>query len=127
MNFIKGELFKEGKLKFHSGDMQITLPDEIAAKLEKHASGKIILGVRPENIYDVKTVRERKVSEAHNITIEVVEPIGNEIFLYFNFDNQNLCMRTAPEQIYHPNEDIKIGFDLIKMYFFDPKTEERIA
>jgi len=127
MNFIKGELFKEGKLKFRSGDIQITLPEGIAAKLAKHASGKIILGIRPENIYDIKTVGDRKVSEAHNITIEVVEPIGNEIFLYFNFDNQNHCMRTAPEQIYHPNENIRIGFDPAKMYFFDPATEERIA
>ena len=127
MNFIRGELAQNGKLQFRSDDIQFTLPDKMASKLEKHQSRKVVLGVRPENIHDIKSLHNKGTSEAQNISIDVVEPIGNEIFIYFNAGNQNFCMRTAPEQIYHPNDRIRIGFDLEKLYFFDPATESRIV
>jgi multiple sugar transport system ATP-binding protein len=127
MNFLRGELAQNGKLQFRTNDIQFTLSDETASKLEKHQSPKVVLGVRPENIHDIKSLHNKGVSEAQNISIDVVEPIGNEIFIYFNAGNQNLCMRTAPDQLYHPNEQIQIGFNLEKLYFFDPDTEKRIA
>lgn len=127
MNFIRGEVVQNGELQFRAGDIRVNVHGKIGAKLKEHNAREMVMGVRPENIYDASTVKDRAISQPHSITIDVVEPIGNEIFLYLTADQQSLCMRTAPERIYHPRETIQIGFDSEKLYFFDPQTQQRVA
>ena len=127
MNFIRGQLVNAGKMQFQSADLQVTLPDDIAKKLQDEGLQEVILGVRPENILDIQKVNGKAVSESIEATIDVVEPIGNEIFVYFNTANENMCMRTSPEQVYKSREPIRFGFDLQKLYFFDVNTEEQIV
>ncbi len=126
MNMISGELVKNDKLYFRTDGFRFPLPEEMAQVLEKTGVREVILGVRPENIHDVSSGEGQTLSEAHEITIDVVEPIGNEMFLYFQKGDSNLCMRTSPDKSYHNGEQIRIGFDLKKVYFFDPKTENRL-
>ncbi len=126
MNFIRGQLVNAGKLQFQAGQLRITLPEEQAKILSDRGLQEVVLGVRPENILDIANVNGKLVSEPQETIIDVVEPIGNEIFLYFNAGNENLCMRTAPERIYHAREKVEFGFEINKLYFFDVNTEERI-
>ncbi|RMF56847.1 MAG: sn-glycerol-3-phosphate ABC transporter ATP-binding protein UgpC [Calditrichaeota bacterium] len=127
MNFLQGELISERSLNFRTRGIQISLPPETARALEKTGIKEVILGIRPENIHDVKLTSDRNLSQPIDITIDVVEPIGNEMFLYFRAGDETLCMRTSPDKIYHSGEQIQVALDMDKMYFFNPETEERIA
>ncbi|MCB0265350.1 MAG: sn-glycerol-3-phosphate ABC transporter ATP-binding protein UgpC [Calditrichia bacterium] len=127
MNFIRGQLVNSGKMQFQSGKLQITLPEDKAAQLQKHGAQEVILGVRPEHLHDVRNKNGRLISETQETNIDVVEPIGNEIFVYFNAGNENLCMRTSPEQTYTVRENFSFALDLGKLYFFDVNTEARIV
>ncbi len=127
MNFIPGELVQNGDLRFKSDQFDFTLPDKVAATLKERAGKRVILGIRPEHIYEVGDEEKKKVTRPQKIQIDVVEPVGNEIFLYFGEGERSYCMRMVPERLHRAGEVIEIAFDLSKMYFFDPETEERIV
>lgn len=123
MNFVEGTI--QGS-EFKADNFTITLLPETLDKLKDTGSQKVVLGVRPEHIIDNRLTGTKAVTNTFSISIDVVEPIGNEIFLYFQTGNRNLCMRTAPEKTYRTNEQIEVALDYDKLYFFDAATENRI-
>ncbi len=127
MNFIQGQVVGGRELQFRSGPLNITLTEKVAQKIRNHGAEEVILGVRPEHILDMRNQNSKKNTEVQPAEIEVVEPIGNEIFVYFSLNKQSLCMRTAAEQQYHVGETLSYAFDPDRLYFFDVNTEQRIV
>jgi multiple sugar transport system ATP-binding protein len=127
MNFMTGELILNGALSFRSKLFNIDLPEDIAKKLNHYQNRQIIMGVRPEHIYDVALTHSKTISQPQKIEVDVVEPIGNEIFVYFSDMDQNYCMRMTPDKLHQAGEKIEIAVDLNQVYFFDPESEERLT
>jgi len=126
MNFIPGKLVRNGSLNFKTEGINFKLPETLAESLS-NSSDDVTLGIRPENIYDLRDDQKRNLSDPQRISIDVVEPIGNEVFLYFNTGGENLCIRSTSEKTYGVNENVDVAFDLDKIYFFDEKSKQRIA
>ncbi len=125
MNFISGELnASNDQTHFIAENFQLPLSKEISRSLESQNLQQVTIGIRPENILDGNT---NPSPSNHEITVDVVEPVGNEVFLYFNTGGKNICMRTSPDQIYRPNDKIPINFDSEKLYFFHPESEARLV
>jgi multiple sugar transport system ATP-binding protein len=127
MNFFPGELVSNGNLTFKSDIIEMDIPQRLSDILKDYGHREIILGIRPEHLYDLSLVKEKKLSSPQNIQIDVVEPIGNEIFVYFSGGDVSYCMRMAPERLHRAGENIQIGLDLDKVFFFNPETESRVA
>ncbi|GAB4339664.1 MAG: sn-glycerol-3-phosphate ABC transporter ATP-binding protein UgpC [Calditrichia bacterium] len=127
MNFFEGELVEENGLNFRSRTMNFVLPENLATKLKSSGKKKVVLGVRPEHIYDSELVKGKNTSVPQTISVDVVEPVGNEIFVYFNENETSYCMRTSPEKIYQSDSQIQVVLDLEKICFFDAETENRLA
>ncbi|MBN2365201.1 MAG: sn-glycerol-3-phosphate ABC transporter ATP-binding protein UgpC [Calditrichaeota bacterium] len=127
MNFIEGELVRNGNLQFKSKIFNFDIPEEISKKLRESTGKEVILGVRPEHLYDVSLATDKELSTPQKIQVDVVEPIGNEIFVYFSEGSQSYCMRMSPDKLHEAGEKIGIGIDLKKVFFFDAATEERIG
>ena len=128
MNFITGHIVKaNGALRFESPVFSFTVPEEHQTSLTPYIGLEVILGVRPEHIADVRLHSRNELTEPQTITAEVVEPIGNEMFVYFSANNQNYCMRVSTETVYRPGEEITVGLVKKHVYFFDPNTEKRIG
>jgi len=126
MNFIEGTLVPNGEMEFQSSLVNFPVPQSIGQDLETHVDSKVILGVRPEDIYDAAHPRSKNLTKEQPITIDVVEPMGNEIYLYFGGKQNSYCMRTPADRTYQANKDIHLAFDLDKIYFFDTESEERL-
>ncbi|RMI04615.1 MAG: sn-glycerol-3-phosphate ABC transporter ATP-binding protein UgpC [Calditrichaeota bacterium] len=127
MNMIEGELTTEEELRFRAPGVEFRIPPPVAAKLKEHRASRVIFGVRPESIFDARAAAGRELTEPQSVQVDVVEPIGNEMFLYFNLGERQFCMRCTPDRLYRPGENLQVGFDLRRLYFFDPQTEQRIA
>jgi multiple sugar transport system ATP-binding protein len=127
MNFIPGQIKPDGELKFDSELFKVSLANQKEEKLKDYVNRGVVLGIRPEHLYDVSLVSEKSLSDPQKIKVDVVEPIGNEIFVYFSNKDQNYCMRMAPEKLHIPGESIQIALDMEKVYFFDRETELRIC
>ena len=124
MNFIEGEIVEQNGKRFQSPDFNFRIPKGQADRL---ALGNIILGIRPESFYNVAYEKDRTLSDPQTIQLDVIEPIGAETFLYFNLSGRQICMRSTSGIVYEAGQQIQVGLDQERLYFFDIQTEKRIA
>jgi len=127
MNFVSGELVKNGKLRFQSSIFNFEIPEQFEKNLKDHSSRELVLGIRPEHVYDYTLVREKAVTSPQAIRVDVVEPVGNEIFVYFSEGESSFCMRMTPERLHRAGENIQIALDENRLAFFDALSEERLV
>ena len=128
MNFINGKVTSENGLLFKStgGCLNINLPPEFNARLNKYINKNVWLGIRPEDIYDMASTSERPSFSKHEFGLEVVEPMGNEIFLYFQVDGNQFTARIPAREKPEPGTMRSLYFDKDKLHFFDTETESAI-
>ncbi|MFZ0390813.1 MAG: sn-glycerol-3-phosphate ABC transporter ATP-binding protein UgpC [Calditrichia bacterium] len=127
MNFFSGILQNGEAFSFKSTFFNFELPAATAQKLQPFLGKEVVLGLRPEHIYDAELVKDRKVSAPQQIKVDVVEPIGNEIFVYFSSDSGSYCMRMSPDRLHQAGEQMRVALDFQKLYFFDAETQQRIV
>jgi len=128
MNFIKGKISENGNLKFQSIDnsINLNLGTDYSEKLESYRNKNIWLGIRPEDIYDSSITKNESYYSPVTVNLEVVEPMGNEILLYFNFDNEQFVARIPAREIPEAGKMKELLFDTNKLHFFDFETEKTI-
>lgn len=127
MNFITGRLKKNRKLLFDSGELKLEVPDNSAQNLNKYHDQEIIMGIRPEDIYEEASKNSIPYTANGEATIEVVEPMGNEVFIYFKSGSNSFVARikTQSEPVVGGNK--KLVIDMSKAHYFDKNTEETIS
>ncbi len=127
MNFIRGKIDVNGSATFRSSHHSFELPENVRGGLDKLAGKEILLGVRPENISILPPTNNKRLSGPQDIVVDVVEPIGHEIFIYFSEGDARYCLRTDPKAICSPGDHLQIRFDLDSLYFFDAESDTRYA
>lgn len=126
MNFINGKVTIEPECTFHSLSNELTFkaPKQYKKIFEKYNDKELILGIRPEDIH----LKQKDTSDAvaYRSVLEVVEPMGNEIFIYFKIDKTQMTGRVTPDTNVRAGMPIAIMFDETKLKYFDSSTGERI-
>lgn len=126
MNFFSGRISIEDDSYFFNTEdgIKIALGDNIRPELKN--AEKIILGLRPEDVGSLSANLDSSNPEIEGI-IEVVEPLGSEIYLYLRCGTHEVISRVeASEKHYEPGQKISLKVNLSKAHFFDPETEIRI-
>ena len=72
------------------------------------------VGVRPEDI--------QLVDDGIELGVNVLEPMGNENFLYATLGEQEVTARIDPTNRPQPGESVSFAFDEAALYLFDPET-----
>ena len=126
MNFVKGKLQKNNKLYFVSedGKLNIELTKEQSEKLSNYEEKGITLGIRPEDI--LMQDSEENNTHSTKVKLDVVEPMGNEIFIYFIISGEQLIARLPSTSDIKRNEEMEIYFNINKIHFFDEASEESV-
>ncbi len=84
------------------------------------------MGIRPEDIYDSDSVPASNNFAKINVKLEVVEPMGNEIFLYFPIDGEQFVCRIPAREKPEAGTMKEVLLDINKLHFFDSGTENTI-
>jgi multiple sugar transport system ATP-binding protein len=102
------------------------LEDEAAAALKEYVGEKIVFGVRPEKM---RVSQNAVGTNGANIKVivEVVEPVGAEMFLYLGRGKQSLAARVAGEQLAKVKEKLTLIIEMKGARFFDPATGRAIV
>jgi len=120
MNFFKGELYKNGQLKFINESFELSLNKSTEALLKSYNSHRIILGIRPEHL-------ELSIEDTEfKATVELIEPMGSETYVYFNIPNYNFTMRVAGSCTLNVGQKISLKLYPDKIQIFDPETQASI-
>ena len=122
MNFVDGTITKNGTMKFSEKGSQLSvdIPKDKQKLLTPFIDKEVWLGIRPEHIS-----AEKSKSSRINANVEVVEPMGNEIFAYVTCGVAQLVARMSPI-VLQSGEKKDFTFDMSKAHFFDKTTENVI-
>ncbi|HID95100.1 MAG TPA: sn-glycerol-3-phosphate ABC transporter ATP-binding protein UgpC [Candidatus Latescibacteria bacterium] len=125
MNFIQGTLSKDwrGGLSFSDGVIKLGLPRRHNRRLQSYVGRELILGIRPEDILNPRFGKSTPETVTIWAKVEVIEPMGNETFLYLNTGSTSLVARFSTTKIPRVGEEMKLMVNMSKCHFFDKDTE----
>ncbi len=123
MNFIDGRLVEAGEsIIFETDSFKSPLVGELAKRARSAGGREVVLGIRPEDIYEVADAGKIKTPASITAHIEVVEPMGNEIFLYFSLAGKDMVARIDARTPPAVNADIDLVLDIANAHLFDKET-----
>ncbi|WP_158881192.1 sn-glycerol-3-phosphate ABC transporter ATP-binding protein UgpC [Rhodanobacter sp. L36] len=123
MNLLHGTLAFDHGWSLVTAQGDITLGESLAsATWAAWRDRPVVLGVRPEDLQPADT--SRAVLHAQ---VEVVEPVGNEIFLYLRYGAQALVSRVSPRALPEAGSSVPLGLVNEKLHLFDAESGARIA
>jgi len=126
MNFIDGKISNNTNMSFksHKGDICFALSSLQSKVLKNYIRKEVTIGIRPENIL---TESENKNSIPIEVSLDVIEPMGNETFIYFELDGVQFISRARAKENLFLSDKIKIYLESDKIYFFDKETGKNIS
>ncbi|MCX8010044.1 MAG: TOBE domain-containing protein, partial [Ignavibacteria bacterium] len=95
-------------------------------RFSKYIDKEIYVGIRPEDFKLNFESLEKFEGNSFEANVEVIEPMGNETFIYFQIDDIQAVMRTDSSFDSKSKDKLKISFDISRVYFFDKESEIRI-
>jgi multiple sugar transport system ATP-binding protein len=124
MNLLRGRLRHDSGLSLSTahGELVLGEPPQATALRAWHGR-EVVLGLRPE---DLQPLDDDKSARLH-ARLELLEPVGNEIFLNLRYGGQALVSRVSPRPLASPGSTVALGFAPQQLHFFDAATGTRIA
>ena len=128
MNFLSGKMTRTGQhLFFSNGTVRLRVVEEMAARLSAYEQQPVTFGIRPEDLYDKLFITDAPEDCIMRSTVELVEPLGAEVYLHLRVGSHALMARVGPHDRPEENQDLDLVFDMGKAHFFDPTTEAAIV
>jgi multiple sugar transport system ATP-binding protein len=125
MNFIEGELLSEGGAHYFQGPgMKLKIPQEKAGKLKDYSEKRIIFGVRPEDLPEAPCAAP---GETFTVMVEVMEPLGSEVYLDVKAGEHSLIARAEPTTQAKPHARLCLKPNLENIHFFDIRDEKTLV
>ncbi|MGH8114716.1 MAG: ABC transporter ATP-binding protein [Rhodanobacteraceae bacterium] len=127
MNFFRGGLRDEAGLRLAMDDASLPLGNSTTAPswLDACRDRGIVLGLRPEHL-QLAPIQAPAAPTQFVAALEVIETVGNEMFLYLRFGNTALVARVAPQGLPAPGEHVKLQFEPSRLHVFDANNGQRI-
>jgi multiple sugar transport system ATP-binding protein len=121
MNFVEVTLVaSDGKLFVQGGSFRLRIPDDHGERVRGKIGQKVLFGIRPEDM-DQARGGEGQDSTIEAV-VEVVEPIGSEIFLDVRAGSDSLTARVDPNARVRVKDTVRLQVVLEKLHIFDPAT-----
>ncbi len=128
MNFMEGKIIKKNTgWIFDEGKAQLKIVEEMIPQVSPYVGKKVIFGIRPENIYDKLFIGSAPPENTVTATVEVIEPMGAEVYLYLTTGIHSFIARVDAHDRAEVNQDIEMVFNMARGHFFDCETEKIIV
>ncbi len=126
MNFVEHvRVEKEGERLFVVTEgLRFPVPRERSQALSAYLGREVVLGVRPEDLSENGVPDAQETFKAY---VEVVQPVGNQIYIDVKAGGRNLLASISPQSQVKTKEEILLRARIENLHFFDPVSEETIA
>jgi len=120
MNFIPCRvLSKNGRLVIDAEAFQLPVPEKKVSYYQSLVGSEVILGIRPNDIYDRLYAPDPLKANAIRAIVEVIEPLGSEIHLNVTAGKHNLVAVVDTQTMVRMHQEIELSLDLNKMHLFE--------
>jgi len=128
MNFFDGRIERrDGHLFFVEDHFMVAVDEAHAAALDSYDGKDIAFGIRPEDINDALFVSNANPQHQIKAAVEVIEPMGAEVFLYLNTGKHSFVARVDSHETATIGQEITLSLDMKKAHFFDANTRATIV
>jgi multiple sugar transport system ATP-binding protein len=125
MNFMEGEVASEGgALYFQGPAVKLKIPADKAAKVKDYPEKRVIFGVRPEDLPEAPCAVP---GETFTVIVEVMEPLGSEVYLDVKAGEQSLIARAEPKTKARPHASLCLKPTMANMHLFDIRDEKTLV
>ena len=127
MNFFKGKIVRKGAaLWFEEGRFGVALAGPAADKLAAYAGQSVAMGIRPENVDERAAKPNANPAHVVKATVEVVEMMGSEVYLYATTGQTNFTARVGPSCRKQIGDSVEVVLDMDKAHFFGGDGEKSL-
>lgn len=123
MNLLHGTLKHDRGwvLTTEHGDIMLGEPPQ-AATWQSWRDREVVLGIRPEDLQP-----QDAGDGVLSAQLEVLEPVGNEIFLNLRYGTHPLVSRVPPRTLPEPGSTLSLGLAAERLHLFDAANGARIG
>lgn len=102
--------------------MKVPVDKSRFARLEKAKDGKVLFGIRPEDIEDSEFCLKRDEDLSFPAIADVVEPMGSETMLYLSAYDKQIVAKVNPSTKAAFGKTVSLQMDRTKYHLFDRAT-----
>jgi multiple sugar transport system ATP-binding protein len=126
MNFIACTVAgQDGNLFFKAPGLSLPVPAAKAKAMAAYRDKPVTLGIRPEDMHE--TTPQDPPASVFGAKVEVIEPIGHEIYLNVMVGTSEIVARVSPDTPVKVGQTIRLAASVEKLHAFDPQTERAIG
>ena len=124
MNFFNGKVvMEEGQMFVDMDTFRVKVPQHDIARYESVVGKDIIFGIRPEDIHKPEFAPPGIIAELVDVTVDVTELMGNEIFLYLVNGTHSFTARVDPRTQAEFGDKLQVAFNMDNFHIFDPSLD----
>ena len=128
MNFCNASLAEsKGTLTIDTGGFSVPVPKDREDLYREHVDKPVIFGIRPEDMHDTKYVPPGVNQSVMQARVDVVELMGNEIFVYLKSGEWEMTARVDPRTEFRVGDSVDIAINVDNMHLFDPESENKVG
>jgi len=128
MNFVNGKIIKkDSDFFFREDGFSVKIVENMHEKISMYEGKDVVFGIRPEDIYDKLFVSDSSPDNTVKAVVEIVEPMGSEVFLYITVGKSSLIAKVGAHDKPEVNQDMDLVFDMSNIHFFNKDTEATIV
>ncbi|WP_270181191.1 ABC transporter ATP-binding protein [Alkalihalobacillus sp. CinArs1] len=125
INLVTGVL-KEGYVEIKGTNLTVPHVHMTKLKADGYLNKPITLGIRPEDLYHENDQTELTNATTITTTVDVVESLGAETYLYTESTELPLLARVDAALRPESGESVTLKLDMDRCHYFDYETEQRI-
>ncbi|MBS0432922.1 MAG: sn-glycerol-3-phosphate ABC transporter ATP-binding protein UgpC [Proteobacteria bacterium] len=127
MNILRGRLRAGDGAHLDMGQVSLPLDGllRLRPELAEYEGRELVLGLRPEHLQPV-VAGDGGTGVVMQAQLEVIEPVGNEVFLNLRFGSDEIVARVPPQALPAHGASVELSFAPGKLHAFDPQTTRLI-
>ncbi len=110
------------------GPVDLTMPEDIATALRDFEGRPVVIGVRPEDIFDKRAAPPKPTisKDSLEVNVDEVATLGDRCLLTLNTGQDTLRALFSPSSSAPVGAHIEVSIDLAKIHLFDAETQQRL-
>ncbi|MBL8024318.1 MAG: sn-glycerol-3-phosphate ABC transporter ATP-binding protein UgpC [Elusimicrobia bacterium] len=113
----------KGGIRLRHASFTLVVPKSLIEAVRPHVGKEVVFGIRPEDLYD-RLFYNYPVphNSSVNAVVDVVEPMGSEVYLYLKSGTVDLVVRVPSYVKAEAGKQMELVINLERMHLFDSQT-----